>query len=89
MSRASEWAARDKARVEKLEVARERIEAELGRDGKDKPGPFLNNANILADVAHSDGRPRLVMRGQAHLDAQRAIEFGRWIIATFGDEAAR
>ena len=91
-SKASEWAARDKARVAKLEAARERIETELGEDGKLKPGPFLFKSNILGTVTHWDGVPHLEIRaysGPLHLDSERAIEFARWILAIFTDKPAR
>ena len=90
MSKAGEWAARDKARIEELEIARDRIDVELGLVGKDKPGPFLNNASVIAEVTHHDGRPHAVLRvyhSPLVLDVTRSLEFARWILDTFGEEA--
>lgn len=88
MSKASAWAARDKERTDKLEAAQRQIEQELTLEGKDKPGPFLNESNVLGEVSRWDGEPVLNIRATYHqtLKPKRAVEFARWILDIFGDD---
>ncbi len=89
MSKASEWAKREKARTDALEIESERINKALGEDGSTKPGPFLNGLNVLADVVRfgDDAKVRISSSSPQHLvDAKRALEFARWILDTFEDK---
>lgn len=90
MSKASEWATREMARVHALEEAAARIEKELQAPPQDGPPVFRHHSNILAMVAafhDSHGmRIRFVFDRDVHMKCDEALMLAHWIIDTFGEE---
>jgi hypothetical protein len=73
-------------RQDALEEAQRRIERELALDATPKP-----EAHKMATVKHQGGKPCLVFTSfstMPWLTAEEAIKFARWILDTFGEEAA-
>lgn len=83
MSKASEWAGRDRERTRRLEEAQRQIEHDLEGDAMPKP-----IAHKHAGVSHDEGKPTLRFRAYSTplvLSAAEAIDLARWILDTFGE----